>query len=114
MVLFGDSGKGWQYDVSVPVVNPAGMHDNRAESVWSLQAHHQVTERSVSTHDYNYRTADAVMNADADLTHDDDKTTYGNDYHYTDGFLSEGEPYAHPDSNNTESGYFYARLRHER
>ncbi|EGW7512589.1 type VI secretion system tip protein VgrG [Salmonella enterica] len=114
VVLFGDSGKGWQYDVSVPAVNPAGMHDNRAESVWNLQAHHAVTERSVSTHDYNYRTADAIMNADADLTHDDDKTTYGNDYHYTDGFLSEGDQYNRPDSNNTESGYFYARLRHER
>lgn len=114
VVLFGDSARGWRYDISVPVVNPAGMHDNRAESVWNLQAHHQVTERSVSTHDYNYRTADAIMNADVDLTHDDDKTTYGNDYHYNDGFLNEGEQYTHPDSNSAESGYFYARLRHER
>jgi len=114
VVLFGDSGQGWQYGVSVPAVNPAGMHDNRAESVWNLQAYHQVTERSVSAHDYNYRTADAVLNADADVTHDDDKTTYGNDYHYTDGFLSEGEQVTRLDGNNTESGYFYARLRHER
>ena len=114
VMLFGDSGQGWQHGVSVPAVNPAGMHDNRAESVWNLQAYHQVTERSVSTHDYNYRTADAVLNADADLTHDDDKTTYGNDYHYTDGFLSEGEQVTRTDSNNSESGYFYARLRHER
>lgn len=114
VMLFGDSEQGWQYGVSVPAVNPAGMHDNRAESVWNLQAHHQVTERSVSTHDYNYRTADAVLNADADLTHDDDKTTYGNDYHYTDGFLSEGERVVHSNSKSTESGYFYARLRHER
>ncbi|SUG56324.1 Uncharacterized protein conserved in bacteria [Salmonella enterica subsp. diarizonae] len=29
-------------------------------------------------------------------------------------FLSEGDQYNRPDSNNTESGYFYARLRHER
>lgn len=114
VVLFGDSEQGWQYGVSVPAVNPAGMHDNRAESVWNLRAHHRVTERSVSTHDYNYRTADAVLNAEADLTHDDDKTTYGNDYHYTDGFLSEGDRVVHSNSNNTESGYFYARLRHER
>ncbi|ELY3998361.1 type VI secretion system tip protein VgrG [Cronobacter sakazakii] len=114
MVVFGDSDRGWQYGVTVPVVNPAGMYDNRAESVWNLQAHHQVTERSVSTHDYNYRTADAIMNADADLTHDDDKTTYGNDYHYTDGFLSEGEQYTTAGNQGAESGYFYARLRHER
>lgn len=114
VMLFGDAGQGWQHGVSVPAVNPAGMHDNRAESVWNLQAYHQVTERSVSTHDYNYRTADAVLNADADLTHDDDKTTYGNDFHYTDGFLSEGEQVTRADSNNSESGYFYARLRHER
>ncbi|EOB9993581.1 type VI secretion system tip protein VgrG [Cronobacter sakazakii] len=114
MVVFGDSDRGWQYGVTVPVVNLAGMHDNRAESVWNLQAHHQVTERSVSTHDYNYRTADVIMNADADLTHDDDKTTYGNDYHYTDGFLSEGEQYATAGNQSAESGYFYARLRHER
>ncbi|EPN4182673.1 type VI secretion system tip protein VgrG [Cronobacter sakazakii] len=113
MVVFGDSDRGWQYGVTVPVVNLAGMHDNRAESVWNLQAHHQVTERSVSTHDYNYRTADVIMNADADLTHDDDKTTYGNDYHYTDGFLSEGEQYATAGNQSAESGYFYARLRHE-
>lgn len=114
VVMFGDSGRGWQYGVSVPMVNPAGMNDNRAESVWQLQAHHQVTERSVSTHGYNYRAADAAMNADADLTHDDDKITYGNDYHYTDGFLSEGKEYPAASDNNTESGYFYARLRHER
>lgn len=114
MVVFGDSDRGWQYGVTVPVVNLAGMHDNRAESVWNLQAHHQVTERSVSTHDYNYRTADVIMNADADLTHDDDKTTYGNDYHYTDGFLSEGEQYATAGNQSAESGDFYARLRHER
>ncbi|ELY4542247.1 phage late control D family protein [Cronobacter sakazakii] len=36
MVVFGDSDRGWQYGVTVPVVNLAGMHDNRAESVWNL------------------------------------------------------------------------------
>lgn len=114
IMLFGDSARSWQLDLSIPAVSPSGMHDNRVDAVWNLQAHHQVTARSVSTRDYNYRTADVVPDTRVDLTHDDDNITCGNDYHYADGYLNEGNEYVRADSNDTESGYFYARLRHER
>ncbi|WP_337264551.1 MULTISPECIES: type VI secretion system Vgr family protein [unclassified Serratia (in: enterobacteria)] len=113
VVQFGDSGRNWQFNVDVPVVNPAGMHDSSLESAWDLQARHQVVEKSVSVKDYNYRTAGHPLDAQADITHDDDKTTYGNDYHYTDGYLTDGDKNT-PNDSEAETAHFYARLRHER
>ncbi|KEY59312.1 type VI secretion system Vgr family protein [Serratia sp. DD3] len=113
VAVFGDSGRNWQFNVKIPVVNPAGMHDGSLESVWDLQARHQVVEKSVSVKDYNYRTAGNPLDAQADITHDDDKTTYGTDYHYTDGYLTEGDKYA-SSTAEAETANFYARLRHER
>ncbi|MEA9393646.1 type VI secretion system tip protein VgrG, partial [Acerihabitans sp. TG2] len=113
VVLFGDSQRSWQFNVDVPVVNPAGMYDSSLESVWDLQAQHQVVEKSVSVKDYNYRTAGNSLDAQADITADDDKTTYGNDYHYTDGYLTDGDKNTDNDAE-AETANFYARLRHER
>ncbi|WP_155408991.1 type VI secretion system tip protein VgrG, partial [Yersinia similis] len=89
---------------------PSGMHDSGVESVWDLSSAHQVVEKSVSTGDYNYRTATADMTAGADITRGD-TTTYGEAYHYADNYLTAGSEGREPES---ESGAFYARLRHER
>ncbi|WP_428943829.1 type VI secretion system Vgr family protein [Pantoea sp. FN060301] len=113
VITFTDSGRDWQHGVKVPVVNPAGTFDGRIESVWHLQAFHQVVERSASHKDYNYRSAGELLETQADITHDDNAFTYGDDYQYAEGYLTPGEKYA---GQNTapESGEFYSRLRHER
>jgi type VI secretion system secreted protein VgrG len=57
----------------------------------------------------------SVMNTapEADITYDDDKTTYGNDHQYAQGYLTSGEKYQ-GQRTTSETGEFYSRLRHER
>jgi len=91
-------------------VPPSGMHDVGVESAWDLASDYQVVEKSVSTGDYNYRTANADLTSSADVTRGDN-TTYGEAYHYADNYLAAGSEGRDPEP---ESGAFYARLRHER
>ncbi|WP_404273221.1 type VI secretion system tip protein VgrG [Yersinia similis] len=110
VVEFYDDQRFYPPGLTLQAVPPSGMHDSGVESVWDLSSAHQVVEKSVSTGDYNYRTATADMTAGADITRGD-TTTYGEAYHYADNYLTAGSEGREPDS---ESGAFYARLRHER
>ncbi|WP_145554777.1 type VI secretion system tip protein VgrG [Yersinia canariae] len=110
VVEFYDDQRFYPTGLTLQAVPPSGMHDSAVESVWDLSSAHQVVEKSVSTGDYNYRTATADMTAGADITRGD-TTTYGEAYHYADNYLTAGSEGREPES---ESGAFYARLRHER
>ncbi|MGP2541683.1 type VI secretion system tip protein VgrG [Yersinia sp. 2541 StPb PI] len=110
VVEFYDDQRFYPPGLTLQAVPPSGMHDSGVESVWDLSSAHQVVEKSVSTGDYNYRTATADMMAGADITRGD-TTTYGEAYHYADNYLTAGSEGREPES---ESGAFYARLRHER
>ncbi len=110
VVEFYDDQRFYQQGLTLQAVPPSGMHDSGMESVWDLSSAHQVVEKSVSTGDYNYRTATADLTAGADITRGD-TTTYGEAYHYADNYLTAGSEGREPES---ESGAFYARLRHER
>jgi type VI secretion system secreted protein VgrG len=111
VVEFYDGPQGYVTGLTLPAVPPSGLHDGGVESVWAMESRFRVVEKTVSTRDYNYRDATADMNARADVTGGDD-TTYGEAYHWADNYLQAGEGYsANP---ATESGAFYARLRHER
>ncbi|MDN0122316.1 type VI secretion system tip protein VgrG [Yersinia aleksiciae] len=110
VVEFYDDQRFYPTGLTLQAVPPSGMHDSGVESVWDLSSAHQVVEKSVSTGDYNYRTATADMTAGADITRGD-TTTYGEAYHYADNYLTAGSEGREPES---ESGAFYARLRHER
>ncbi|AJJ01367.1 Rhs element Vgr family protein [Yersinia pseudotuberculosis] len=110
VVEFYDDQRFYPPGLTLQAVPPSGMHDSGVESVWDLSSAHQVVEKSVSTGDYNYRTATADMTAGADITRGD-TTTYGEAYHYADNYLTAGSEEREPES---ESGAFYARLRHER
>ncbi|MGP9295789.1 type VI secretion system tip protein VgrG [Yersinia pseudotuberculosis] len=110
VVEFYDDQRFYPPGLTLQAVPPSGMHDSGMESVWDLSSAHQVVEKSVSTGDYNYRTATADMTAGADITRGD-TTTYGEAYHYADNYLTAGSEEREPES---ESGAFYARLRHER
>ncbi|MFQ9382168.1 MAG: hypothetical protein ACLR31_21475 [Escherichia coli] len=65
-----------------------------------LNTAYSVVEKSVSTRDYNYRTATAEMMTEQHDATGGDKTTYGEAYHYADNFLQKG------DKEAAESGAF--------
>lgn len=111
VVEFYDDQQHYQFGTSLPLRNPSGMNDVGVESVWGLTSTHQVVENRVTTRDYNYRQAQSWMDGDVDVTRGD-KTTYGEAYHYADNYLSAGDK--NSPQPETESGVFYARLRHER
>ncbi|HBZ14252.1 MAG TPA: type VI secretion system tip protein VgrG, partial [Pantoea sp.] len=111
VVEFYDGPQGYVTGLTLPAVPPSGLHDSGVESVWAMESRFRVVEKTVSTRDYNYRDATADMNAQADVTGGDD-TTYGEAYHWADNYLQAGEVYSATPA--TESGAFYARLRHER
>ncbi|WP_159565019.1 type VI secretion system Vgr family protein [Budvicia diplopodorum] len=110
MVEFYDDQSHYQQGLTLPAVPPSGMLDEGVESVWCMASHHQVVEKSVTTRDYNYRTATEDMNAKADVTRGD-TTTYGEAYHYADNYLIPG---VEGRELVPESGAFYARICHER
>ncbi|MBA0039014.1 type VI secretion system tip protein VgrG [Pantoea sp. BIGb0393] len=111
VVEFYNGPQGYVTGLTLPAVPPSGLHDSGVESVWAMESRFRVVEKTVSTRDYNYRDATADMNAQADVTGGDD-TTYGEAYHWADNYLQAGEVYSATPA--TESGAFYARLRHER
>ncbi|MBL7634236.1 type VI secretion system Vgr family protein [Atlantibacter hermannii] len=110
VVEFYDDQRHYRQGLVLPAVPPSGMHDEGVESVWAMESHHRVVEKSVSTRDYNYRTATEDMNANVDVTRGD-ASTYGEAYHYADNYLTPGAAGRDP---APESGAFYARIRHER
>ncbi|ELY6085878.1 type VI secretion system tip protein VgrG [Cronobacter sakazakii] len=110
VVEFYDDQRHYRQGLQLPAVPPSGMHDEGVESVWAMENHYRVVEKSVFTRDYNYRTATEDMNASVDVTHGD-ATTYGEAYHWADNYLTPGSAGRDP---APESGAFYARIRHER
>lgn len=99
---------GYERGLTLPLRHPSGLFDGETEAVWGLNTAYSVVEKSVSTRDYNYRTATAEMMTEQHDATGGDNTTYGEAYHYADNFLQKG------DKEAAESGAFYARIRHER
>lgn len=108
VVKFYDDQSGYERGLTLPLRHPSGLHDGATEAVWGLNTAYSVVEKSVTTRDYNYRTATAEMMTEQHDATGGDKTTYGEAYHYADNFLQKGNKEA------AESGAFYARIRHER
>ena len=108
VVEFYDDQSGYERGLTLPLRHPSGLFDGETEAVWGLNTAYSVVEKSVSTRDYNYRTATAEMMTEQHDATGGDKTTYGEAYHYADNFLQKG------DKEAAESGAFYARIRHER
>ncbi|EIY2761805.1 type VI secretion system tip protein VgrG [Escherichia coli] len=108
VVEFYDDQSGYERGLTLPLRHPSGLFDGETEAVWGLNSAYSVVEKSVTTRDYNYRTATAEMMTEQHDATGGDKTTYGEAYHYADNFLQKG------DKEAAESGAFYARIRHER
>ena len=108
VIEFYDDQSGYERGLRLPLRHPSGLFDGETEAVWGLNTAYSVVEKSVTTRDYNYRTATAEMMTEQHDATGGDNTTYGEAYHYADNFLQKG------DQEAAESGAFYARIRHER
>ncbi|WP_333901416.1 type VI secretion system tip protein VgrG [Enterobacter wuhouensis] len=108
--IFADSQLNYRFDVRLPYREPSGLFDGAAESVWDVRTWHRIATGTVTTRDYNYRTASTPMDATVSVRHDAVAT--GEHYRYAAPYRESGDD-ASPEPE-TESGAFYARLHHER
>ncbi|EIK93221.1 hypothetical protein PMM47T1_28051 [Pseudomonas sp. M47T1] len=113
VVEFHDDQRHYQFDVALAYRPQSGLSSSGQDGAWSLQSSHHVVEQHVNIRAYHHRTASAYLNGDIDQTRGA-STTYGEAYHYAEPYTVLGDPYAHDEDLQSESGFFYARLRHER
>lgn len=97
----------------LPLRPLSALESSGQDAVWSLQGKHELVLQQVSNRAYNYRDAGAELDANVDLLKSP-KTTYGEAYHYGEPHQELGDAYAQDEDLESESGYFYARLTHER
>lgn len=112
VVEFHDHQRYYQFDVELPCRPPSGLSSDK-DCVWNLQTHHRVVEKHVSVRTYQHRNANAWLNGEIDQTRGA-TTTYGEAYHYAEPYSEMGDRLDIDEDLPTESGYGYARLRHER
>ena len=107
IVIFQDSQQQYEFGITVPLRNQAGMSDSGQESIWDIQTTCNVVSGSVVTRDYNYREALKPQDSAESICSKEGITT-GETYHYAEPFLTAG------DAESPETGAYFARLRHER
>ncbi|ECO1511025.1 type VI secretion system tip protein VgrG [Salmonella enterica subsp. arizonae] len=107
VVIFQDSQQQYEFGVTLPLRNQAGMSDSGQESIWDIQTAYNVVSGSVATRDYNYREALQPQDSAGSIFSKEGITT-GETYHYAEPFLTAG------DAESAETGAYFARLRHER
>ncbi|VVQ21008.1 hypothetical protein PS938_04992 [Pseudomonas fluorescens] len=113
VVEFHDDQRHYQFGVELAYRPQSGLSSSGQDGVWALQSSHQVVEQHVNIRAYHHRVATAHLNGDVDQTRGA-STTYGEAYHYAEAYTVLGDPYAYDEDLQSESGFFYARLRHER
>ncbi|MCZ6319092.1 type VI secretion system tip protein VgrG, partial [Escherichia coli] len=107
IVIFQDSQQQYEFGITLPLRNQAGMSDCGQESIWDIQTTCNVVSGSVVTRDYNYREALKPQDS-AESIFSKEGITTGETYHYAEPFLTAG------DAESPETGAYFARLRHER
>ncbi|WP_433770625.1 type VI secretion system Vgr family protein [Pseudomonas putida] len=112
VVEFFDNQRGYQFDVELPCRPPAGLASGE-DGVWALQTRHQVVEKHVNIRAYHHQDARAFLDAEIDQTRGA-PGTYGEAYHYAEPYRVLGDRYDQHEELETESGYFFARLSHDR
>lgn len=113
VVEFHDDQRHYQFDIELPLRPQSGLSSTGQDAVWELQSSHQVVEQQVHFRAYHHRDANAHLNGEVDQTRGA-TTTYGEAYHYAEPYETLGDPLSQDEDLQSESGYFYARLRHER
>jgi len=113
VVEFHDDQRHYTFDVELAYRPQSGLSSGGKDSTWGLQSSHHVVEKRVNIRTYHHRMANAHLNGEIDQTRGA-SGTYGEAYHYAEAYTGMGDRYAHDEDLQSESGYFYARLRHER
>jgi len=112
-VEFHDDQRHYLPAPPLPLRPLSSLESSGQDAVWSLQDSHELVVQQVSNRAYYYRDAGAQLDAHVDLLKSP-KTTYGEAYHYGEPHRKLGDTYAQDEDLESESGYFYARLAHER
>lgn len=113
VVEFRDDPRHYQFDVELPLRDQSGFTSNGQDSVWELQTRHAVVEKNINFRTYHHRDTTAWLDGEVDHSRGD-KTTYGEAYHYGEAFTVRGDTIIRDEGLQSESGFFYARLSHER
>lgn len=118
VMVISDYEQGYEQVNDIDYRLPSGTLDGGTESIWDIRLQSRMVESSVKVQDYNYRDAKANLLGEVN-SQPKDSTTYGTDYRYGEhykGLRSNGQADNDDstDPNNiTESGLWYARIRHE-
>ncbi len=113
VVEFHDDQRAYQFGIELPYRSPSGTTSSGQDGIWQLQSEHQVVERQVSLR--SYTALDATADLDGKIASDPNvKTVYGDAYRFGEPYRAMGDALAERENLDSESGYFFARLRHER
>jgi|GEM_PF-30698 len=113
VVEFHDDQRHYQRGIELAYHTPSGLSSSGQDSVWQLQTAHEVVERNIHFRAYHYLDAHAFLKGEVDQTRRA-PGTYGEAYHYAEPYRELGDRYAQDEDLLSESGFFYARLHHER
>ncbi|MEQ7919145.1 type VI secretion system tip protein VgrG [Xanthomonas sp. WHRI 1810A] len=113
VVEFHDDQRHYQFGVQLPYRSQSGLGGSGQDGVWQLETRHQVVEQQVSFRAYHHRDALADLNGEVDQTRGGE-SLYGEAYHYAEPYTVLGGRLDQDEDLQSESGFFYARLRHER
>ncbi|MBD8100672.1 type VI secretion system tip protein VgrG [Pseudomonas fluorescens] len=113
VVEFCDDQRLYQFDIELPLRPQSGLGSSGQDAVWQLQSSHAVVEQQVHFRAYHHRDAGAHLSGEVDQSRGA-ATTYGEAYHYAEPYTALGDRLDQDEDLQSESGYCYARLRHER
>lgn len=110
VTLFGDSQLHYLFNGVLPYHEPSGLYDGAEPCCWGVRTWHNTVTGTISTRDYNPRTASEPM--DSAVSVRSPAVTTGEQYRYAEPYREAGDDTT--SEPETESGAFYARLHHER
>ena len=112
VVEFHDDQRRYQFGLALPCRPPSGLSSTGEDAVWALQARHQVVEQRINMRSYQHLKARAFLDGEVDQSRGA-TTTYGESYRYAEPYAELGDAIDQHEDLLSESGFFYARLRHE-
>jgi type VI secretion system secreted protein VgrG len=114
VIEFHDDQRHYQWpQTPVPCRSLSGLDSNDQDAVWQLQSNHCMVEKNIHFRAYDPRDANAWLDGEVDQSRRA-TTTYGEAYHYAEPYSVLGDALDQDEDLESESGFFYARLRHER
>ncbi|MGH8417327.1 MAG: type VI secretion system Vgr family protein, partial [Pseudomonas sp.] len=99
--------------LDIPCRPPSGLSSGEEDAVWGLQTRHRVVERNLFFRAYDPQNITAALTGEVDQSRGS-TVTYGEAYHYAEPYTVLGDKIDQDEDLLSESGFFYARLRHER